>query len=130
MNNKGLTDAGKKDIFYKGLKAANIMLYQLDLKEGKSWLKTDDIPSIEDTIRKYEIPIDKKDLTWFEFEAYDNTRALKILREFDSIIQDKLDIWKMKLGNLDSEIQGFYIIKMVAEQLIEKLMTVRNFYQL
>ena len=40
MNNKGLTDAGKKDIFYKGLKAANI------LKEGKSWLKTDDIPSM------------------------------------------------------------------------------------
>lgn len=104
MNNKGLTDAGKKDIFYKGLKAANTMLYYLDLKEGKSWLKTDDIPSIEDTIRKYEIPIDKKDLTWFEFEAYDNTRALKILREFDSIIQDKLDLWKMKIGNLDSEI--------------------------
>lgn len=104
MNNKGSTDAGKKDIFYKGLKAANAMLYYLDLKEGKSWLKVDDIPSIEDTIRKYEIPIDKKDLTWFEFEAYDNTRALKILREFDSIILEKLDLWKMKLGNLDSEI--------------------------
>lgn len=104
MNNKGLTDAGKKDIFYKALKSARAMLYYLDLRDGKSWLKVDDIPSLDDTIRKYDLHIDKKDLTWFEFEAYDNERALRILNEFNSVIKDKLDLWKLKMKNLDSEI--------------------------
>lgn len=104
MNNKGLTDAGKKDIFYKALNSARAMLYYLDLRDGKSWLKVDDIPSLDDTIRKYDIHIDKKDLTWFEFETYDNERALRILNEFNSVIKDKLDLWKLKMKNLDSEI--------------------------
>lgn len=103
-NNKGLTDAGKKDIFNRAIKSACILLYYLEIGDSKSWLNAKDIPTVGDTIKKYNLQISQKDLSWFDFETYDNVKALKIINEFDRVIQAGLDTREKEKKNSGSEI--------------------------